>query len=109
MIVDGKTYDPALLEQELATAGVPINGLGADLVPGTFDTFTNLHTFDQNGQPIPLPPEADPIVAAHVPKADQVVARQQRINAEAEAQAQLLALGNPDYLVLLAGGSVGSH
>jgi hypothetical protein len=49
---------------ELSAANVPHNGLGAALTEdGDYEVFT----YSETGEIIPLPPEAAPIVAAHVP------------------------------------------
>jgi hypothetical protein len=54
--------DLPLLQQQLIAADVPVPyGLGT-----RDDTLETVHTFDADGTDAPLPPEADPIVAAHV-------------------------------------------
>lgn len=53
--------DLPLLADELAAAGVVVPALG------TLDnTRETVHTYDEDGLPIALPPAAEPVVAAHV-------------------------------------------
>jgi hypothetical protein len=60
-----KPIDLLLLGRELTTAGVTVNGLGlSGFTPGTPDQ-QDLFTYDGNGQPTELPPEAVPVVNAH--------------------------------------------
>ena len=66
------------LHAELETGGVPVpNGLSI-AGPGSDPVFppqqypplpqgSRLFTYDANGNPVDLPPEADPIVAAYTP------------------------------------------
>lgn len=57
-----KPVDLSLLATELTAAGVQTNGLGSfQPAPGE----TNVHTFDDTGMIIDLPPEAVPVVDAH--------------------------------------------
>jgi hypothetical protein len=62
MIVE-KRIDLPLLEQELAAAAVAVNALGTFVDD---QQQTNLHTYDVSGAAIDLPPEAVPVVDAHV-------------------------------------------
>lgn len=57
-----KRIDLALLEQQLASAGVVVDGLGHS---GT-DADGELYTYDASGTTTDLPPEAGPVVEAHV-------------------------------------------
>lgn len=57
-----KRIDPGLLQQELDAASVPVAGLGCT---GT-ETDGELFTYDANGAIIDLPPDAVPVVDAHV-------------------------------------------
>jgi hypothetical protein len=59
-LVAGKEYDLNQLEAELIAAGVPIRALGTDRL------FTQIFTYDAAGDPVPLPPAAAAILAAHV-------------------------------------------
>lgn len=76
--VSGRQIAPYQLQQELEAGGVPVpHGLvlaGPDRTePVPYGTFpvcvdgTYLFTLDEQGNPAALPPEADPIVAAHMP------------------------------------------
>jgi hypothetical protein len=50
------------LQAELTAANVPVPyGLGT-----TANTLETVHTYTATGEPAPLPPDADPILAAHV-------------------------------------------
>lgn len=50
------------LQRELDAAGVPV-----PMRIGTVAALLeNVHTYGQDGMPAPLPPEADPVLAAHV-------------------------------------------
>ena len=56
-----RPHDPPQLVEELATAGIPTNGLwSVGTISGTIGTY------DAQGQQIDLPPEAQPVVDAHV-------------------------------------------
>lgn len=58
-----KPVDLPLLQKELAAASVPVNGLG---LSGDPPAPQELYTYDQEGLPVDLPPEAAPVVDAHV-------------------------------------------
>jgi hypothetical protein len=58
----GKRVDLALLDAELTAAGVPHHALGTQ---GTGDDVL-LHTYDAGGLVAGLPPEAQPVVDAHM-------------------------------------------
>lgn len=62
MNVADRALDLNLLQDELAAAGCPAPALGV--------TGGDLHTYDVKGEPAPLPPEAEVVVAAHLPPAD---------------------------------------
>jgi hypothetical protein len=64
MIV-AKPLDLTLLRTELAAAGVVVNGLGAAPTGSAVPDEVDLYTFDGNGVPTDLPPEAGPVVDAH--------------------------------------------
>ncbi len=55
------TVDLIQLKAELAAAGVPVNALGTD-----GDT---IHTYDETGAIVDLPPAAAAVIAAHQPPA----------------------------------------
>lgn len=57
-----KRLDLPLLEQELTTAGVPVNGLGHH---GT-DTDGEVYTFTPTGEVLEIPAAGVPVVEAHV-------------------------------------------
>jgi hypothetical protein len=57
--LNGKQVSLRQLEAELAAAGVTVRGLG--IVDGA------LHTYDEDGAVIDVPPAAAAIIAAHVP------------------------------------------
>jgi hypothetical protein len=61
-----KPVNLLLLEKELAAASVSVGRLGTSgeltETPGVQDLFT----YDENGMPVDLPPEAGPVVDAHV-------------------------------------------
>lgn len=59
MDTGGKPIDPTQLRAELASAGIPTNGIG------TSDPDAQVYTFDDGGVPLDLPPEARPVVDAH--------------------------------------------
>lgn len=58
MILSGKVVNLPKLEQELTVANIVHQGLGV--------TDDDLHTYDENGVPAELPPEAQAVVDAHV-------------------------------------------
>jgi hypothetical protein len=58
-----KRVDLPLLQQELAAATIIVPGLGTFLDE---QQQTNLHTYDDTGTQLALPPEAEPVVDAHV-------------------------------------------
>lgn len=58
-----KRIDLTLLGRELASAGVPVNGLGHAGTDQDGDVFT--YTADVPGRIVDLPPEAQPVVDAH--------------------------------------------
>lgn len=78
-----KPIDLGLLAKELTTAGVPFNELGYS---GTA-TDAELFTYDSDGVPTELPPEAQPIVDAH-----DATAPQRTKTFEASEDAERLAL-----------------
>lgn len=53
--------DLPLLAVELARAGVVLPGP----LSASDNTLETVHTWDAGLNPVPLPPEADPVVAAH--------------------------------------------
>lgn len=57
--------DLHVLEQQLADAGITVNGLGMNGWPDDPHVFT----YDANGQPEELPAEAEPIVTAFIDQA----------------------------------------
>lgn len=61
MNVADRALDLNLLQDELAAAGCPVPALGV--------TGGMLHTY-RGAEPAPLPPEAEAVVAAHLPPAD---------------------------------------
>lgn len=67
--LDGKPVDLKSLEAELSAAGISTNGLGT---AGNY-----LFTYNGDGAPLELPPEAQPVVDAHVvpPKVVDVAVR----------------------------------
>lgn len=60
-----KPLDLALLEQELAAASVPANGLGVSGRPPLEPGDKQLYTYDAAGEIADLPPSAVPVVDAH--------------------------------------------
>jgi len=59
-----KPIDLVLLERELGAAGVPTDGLG--YVPTDDAGSGEVYTYDPSGEQVDLPPEAQPVVDAHV-------------------------------------------
>lgn len=59
MNLNGKRVDLPQLQAELATAGVPVPGLGT--------AGDDLHTYTATGEPTDLPAAAAPVVTAHTP------------------------------------------
>ena len=57
--------DPTLLQQELAAAGVDVPGVGYSPTPE--QGGGEVYSYDAGGGPVDLPPEAQPVVDAHVP------------------------------------------
>lgn len=56
------------LAEELAAAGVAVNGLGCyDLSPGGDDSRVNVHTYGAGGAIVDLPSPAQAVLDAHVP------------------------------------------
>jgi hypothetical protein len=58
-----KPVDLALLQAELAAAGVTVTGLGLDPIDAASG---DLHTFDADGASAEMPPGSAPVVDAHV-------------------------------------------
>jgi len=61
-----KRVDLVLLERELIAASVPVNGLGAQALDSADPLSQEVFTYDASGLVEDLPPEAVPVVDAHV-------------------------------------------
>ena len=60
-----KPVDMQALEQELRTAGVPFNVLGSRLTLSEVPNEREIFNYGDDGLPAELPPEAEPVLAAH--------------------------------------------
>lgn len=61
-----KRLDLPLLSQQLTATGVPHTALGTSVPEPSPATPGDLFTYDATGAPVELPPEAGPVVEAHV-------------------------------------------